>query len=443
MGEFSSIPEDLVLNILSRLSIKDILRFRPVCKEWNLLLRTHRFISLHSNQSSQKRIENEGGSSLSSSFILLRSVYDETDDSSEEDEIRRLEAYYAMYNAQGDLSLSFGRSSSKSVLLTFFTLEKTISDEFDCLTVTEKEGVTIESIFSSDEELTLPSDNESIQICSPFDGLLCLAYGSQINLYNPATREVLRLPSPPPKSKFEVKSRVLCVWFESESNMKHYKVFRMVCWKVSFMIEVYDSIENRWRVIMNIVGRAYPWISVLFNGVVHFYMDKDDSVSQGMLVTIDAKSEKIGRFELPFVRVQFDESALLPFRGKLAFLQPNLDEGDDKVFVNIWVMTEYGVEESWTHEYTLLVDYIEPDEETTSYTYGTFLFYPLAFWKCMDDDDDDEGIELLVRTCDGRIVSCNLVTEDIYDLDVPCVPSCTAIIVPNNVEVLLSLSNHL
>ncbi|XP_047309051.1 putative F-box protein At5g52610 [Impatiens glandulifera] len=412
MGNFSLMPEDMLLNILSRLEIKDVFRSRPVCKEWNLLSRTHKFVSLHYEHSSQKRNENDNGVigiGSPSTFILMRSVYTKANDD--------------------DLNCS--------TVLTLITLKKTssmtlIKDEVD---------VPIESLFSSDVEFLRTSEDESIHVCSPFDGLICLANGYEVKLYNPATREVLSLPSPPPMSNFELSLEeleycVLGVWFESESNLKRYKVFRMVNYGTSCKIQVFDSTENSWRVINNLVGRAYPLLSLLFNGVVHFYFEKKDSGGNPVLVTIDAKTEKFGHVELPSVSIHSDESSLLPYRGKLAFLEPNFVDGDARIYCDIWVMTEYGVEKSWTKQYSILVGVIDLNDMNNN----GYLYYALAIWKCVDDADGDE---LVVKTYDGRIISFNLVTRKITDLDLSCVPYCMARMVPHNVETMLSLSDDL
>ena len=45
----SHLPDDIVLNILSRLPVKSLLRFRCVCKTWDSSITTPNFISTHLN----------------------------------------------------------------------------------------------------------------------------------------------------------------------------------------------------------------------------------------------------------------------------------------------------------------------------------------------------------------------------------------------------------
>ncbi|XP_047312607.1 F-box protein At3g47030-like [Impatiens glandulifera] len=204
--QISLLCEDLLLDILKRLPAKDVLQCRSVCKEWNFLLRTPHFISLHYNHSSQ--INN---ASSSSHFILFR------------------KAYSVPYNFGG-----------KNVL-TFFTLKKTNNQ----LVATVDKEVDVSSILSSS---CFPSnmDMDDIQLFSPFDGLICIGYGLHVILYNPSTRESQLLHNQPHLSRLEIGFRVvriLDVWFES-STKKHYKVFMMAISSGLCKIETYDSTVN-------------------------------------------------------------------------------------------------------------------------------------------------------------------------------------------------------
>ena len=46
----SHLPDDIVLNILSRLPVKSLIRFRCVCKTWDSSITTLNFISTHLNK---------------------------------------------------------------------------------------------------------------------------------------------------------------------------------------------------------------------------------------------------------------------------------------------------------------------------------------------------------------------------------------------------------
>ncbi|XP_047309034.1 F-box/kelch-repeat protein At3g06240-like [Impatiens glandulifera] len=416
MGEISFIPEDLLLNILIRLPIKYVLRFRLVCKDWNFLLRSHKFISLHYNHSLEKKHEKDGGSS--SSFILLRSVYNE-------------------FVNDGDPS----RPLSRSILLTSFILTKTSSTSLE-VTIQEEEDITRMSLITSNGGVPTDSDKDYMQLFCPFDGLICMANGFNFVFYNPATKEMQMLPSPYPSRlsysqlvSLELQPCYLGVWFESD--MKQYKVFRIVYCEEFCNIEVYNSTVNNWRAIKTIHGRVCPLSCLLFNGVFHFCMEMMDEDDYLVIVTLDAKSEMVGQFELPsfIVGMHISPSYMLPFRGKLAYLEPNILTSDDfdvqSIYCDIWVMTEYGIEQSWTKQCSILLDVIDYDD----YESYEHLFCPLAFWKFMDEEEN----ELLMRTYYGNIVTCNLDTHKIIDLNLGCVYHSSTKIVPNNMETFFSL----
>ncbi|KAL9237042.1 hypothetical protein vseg_011632 [Gypsophila vaccaria] len=52
------LPEELIVDILSRLPVKSLLRFKSVCKSWRDLINTRRFIKLHLKRSQES---NSGG----------------------------------------------------------------------------------------------------------------------------------------------------------------------------------------------------------------------------------------------------------------------------------------------------------------------------------------------------------------------------------------------
>ncbi|XP_047312605.1 F-box protein At3g07870-like [Impatiens glandulifera] len=383
--QISLLCEDLLLDILKRLPAKDVLRCRSVCKEWNILLRTPHFISLHYNHSSQ--ISN---ASSSSHFILLR------------------KAYSVPYN--------FGAKN----VLTFFTLKKTNNQ----LVATVDKEVDVSSILSS---LCFPSnmDMDDIQLFSPFDGLICFGYGLHVILYNPSTRESQLLHNQPHLSRLEIGFRVvriLDVWFES-STKKHYKVFMMAISSGFCKIETYDSTVNSWRLSKAIFGRVFRIKSLLLNGIVHFCMERD---SVSVIVTFDARLETIGQLEFPPSTSDYNmDSDLLSFYGNLSFLRPVIVD-HKTMWGEIWVMTEYGVNESWKKIYSIPFNGFS--------LFFLSLFRPLKFWKNMEGQN-----ELWLKTIDKKILVVNLDTHKFTNLELDCLNDKLWKIVSNNVESLLSL----
>ncbi|XP_047309461.1 F-box protein At3g07870-like [Impatiens glandulifera] len=405
IGENPFIPEDLFLNILLSLPIKYILRWRQLSRKWNFQLRSPEFISLHYNHLSQKRFESLKSSSSSSSFILLRAVYD-----------------------PNNMPLN------RRIVLTYLTLKKTGTNIIPTIDREEKVNTVLSLMFTPDDVgLPYPSEIQRVQLFCLFDGLICLGYGLFVMIYNPATRELHLLPTAPSLNNHSFDFQyltpcILGVWYKSA--VKQYKVFSMIYWSDCCKINVYDSTLNDWRRISKtIFGKPHPDVFLLFNGVVHFYMENhlDD---RSVIVTLDAISETFGHLELPCFGEFCNISSLLPFRGKLAFLEPNIELNDASLYCDLWVMTEYGVNQSWTKQYSVTIDLLDSLNVFYHYTYR-----PLTFINFMDEKDD----ELLMRTHNGKIVCCNLVTGKITDLELSCIYFRTTNIVPYNVESLFTL----
>ncbi|XP_047312611.1 putative F-box protein At3g10240 [Impatiens glandulifera] len=395
--QISLLCEDLLLEILKRLPAKDVFQCRSVCKEWNFLLRTPHFISLHYNHSSQI---NNVSSSSSSHFILLRLVK--------------------------SVPYSLGKK-----VLTFFTIKKTNNQ----LVATIDKEVNLSSILSSLRfpsnvgfpSLPKQSDMDDMPLFCPFDGLICFGYGWHVILYNPSTRESQLLYYEPHFSRLEIgfRLRILDVWFES-SVKQHYKVFMMVLWNDCCKIDTYDSTVNTWRLSKAIFGMAYRYTSLLLNGIIHFYMKKD---SGSVIVTFDARLETFGELEFPPCYADYNkDSRLFSFCGNLSFLKPGTMMDDNSICCEIWVMTEYGMNDSWRKIYSIPIGGF-----TVSLFLG-YLFRPLKFWKNMEGHD-----ELLLKTTNNKILVLNLHMQKFTYLELDRDIIKVSKIVSNNVESLLSL----
>jgi hypothetical protein len=62
------LPDEVVVDILHRLPVKSLIRFRCVCKSWNSLIQTPAFIDSHLNQS----IENNNSNNLPHPLLIVR-----------------------------------------------------------------------------------------------------------------------------------------------------------------------------------------------------------------------------------------------------------------------------------------------------------------------------------------------------------------------------------
>ncbi|XP_047326273.1 F-box/kelch-repeat protein At3g06240-like [Impatiens glandulifera] len=398
-SQILSIPVDLVMDILKRLSVRDVLRSRPVCKEWNSLLRTPKFISLHYNRSLQMRQENPA------SFVYLRTIPSRPP-------------------FQGRPRRTFdARPRWESITLTFFSLEKTTTKLVAKVDKEEDILAMLSSLLFPSCSCSCPTLSDMyIEMVCPLDGLVCFLCGctKHIIMYNPATRESQVLPSHP---NFFV-GRTLGAWFESNMEQQ-YKVFRLITddddhW---YKITIYDSTLNSWRVSRIMFGQVISEYVLLLNGVLHFQIS--DGTGKEMIVTFDARLETFGHFEFPSSHNMGINFILLNFNGNLAYMNSYF-KMEANYYDDLWVMTEYGVEQSWTKKTLGPFDF-------SGYCMKNGFGTPLAFWKNKNEQDE---LLILARK---YTLSFNLDTMERTDLNLSLVAHGNSIIIPYNVETLLSL----
>ncbi|XP_047309447.1 F-box/kelch-repeat protein At3g06240-like [Impatiens glandulifera] len=290
---------------------------------------------------------------------------------------------------------------------------------------------------------------EGLYCCNKFmlknvyRGIICISNDTHIVLINPSTRESRNLPFPWYSYPYAnmLDSYVLGVWFDhhqSNSNqppqgaLQHYKVFRAVISfigrtyrefqdvNINILFEIYDSREDCWRQGKTLMCKDIStWSHLLFNGIFHLsVVDGDNS-----MITIDAKSEMLGRLPLPSeINDPFKAPSLYILRGSLALF---VDNYNDKA-TDIWLMNEYGVKQSWTKQYTIEFDASSMRSQCMA---------AITFWKYMDKEEEED--ELFLQNSDGKLISINLITKKVTHFEFYGIP-CPMTIVPY-IETLLPL----
>ncbi|XP_047311859.1 F-box/kelch-repeat protein At3g06240-like [Impatiens glandulifera] len=394
MEDVSLFPEDLLINILLRLPIKYVLRLRSVCKNWNFMLRSPNFISLYYNHQSrgQERLEKDGVSS----FIVLEYVEN---------------ACYELMYPNPPPPSEYDSYDPAHLLLSFLTIKKMGNELITTVDKVEKFDILLTSPSLNSLSTQDRHDVDLIMFTYVYDGIICLGNDIGIVLYNPYTRESQRLPFLPSTTNPDCDYNyvILGMWFDSNQQpetIKHYKIFRVVNLfhsyddpKVgnTYVIEKYDSAEGSWREIKKIHKRQYQYRCdkcLLFNEMFYLYVDGDS------VVTLDARLEKFGLLPLPseFLDRDFEYfcvNDLFVLGRSLALFAQNRDRNFCK---DIWMMTEYGVKESWTKQYTFLEGDFKLPSGMYEFGFGgmpfDFSWRLLAPWKCIGED------ELFVETWD-------------------------------------------
>ena len=185
------------------------------------------------------------------------------------------------------------------------------------------------------------------------NGLLCFSAKDGLYLLNPSIGKFKAVSplSSISSAGFSFVETGFC--YHSETN--DYKIV-----KISYYVggtppraEIYSINSGSWKrlhppfapdiLLFNIHTDLFlaPFVS----GALHWmvYVRKGEEPARPFILTFDVNEEKFGMMETPFAVIR---SNLCPrvFKGKLALTEK---EGDP-LLLNVWVMKEYGVHQSWT-----------------------------------------------------------------------------------------------
>ncbi|KAI3934592.1 hypothetical protein MKX01_034046 [Papaver californicum] len=286
----SFIPEDIIIDILTRLSVKSVLRFRCVCKSWYELLKTSNFAELHLNHS--LKYGDDG----------------------------------IIYNHVGKIScVDYGSLVSSSSTLSNMVVH-----------------------------IDYPLEHKMERILGTCNGLVCyLSSQKDIIIWNPCTKDYKKIPAPPGTIDTESRGiHVLYRYgFGYDFKTEDYKFARMANIRGKYSeIVVYSLKLNLWKMYRDIPTR-YPYEDlVLFKGILHWVeMPPWGSVRPRMICSFDIGSEIFKRIRLPqhfpnkfnIIHVRLLEGCLY-LTGSLYM-----------TCSEVWMMKDYGVHKSWTKMFAI------------------------------------------------------------------------------------------
>lgn len=255
-----NLPFELITEILLRLPVKSILKFRCVSKSWLTLTFSSRFIKAH------LKVSAENQDSTRHKLILL------------------------------DLS----HTALKSCSLQSFL---------------DAPSADIATNISPPEELV----KRSFCLVGSCDGLICLEVKYDLYLWNPCTRKSKKLPRPTFEGRSE---RFYCVYgFGYEKSSDDYKVVAILAERSELdgvyrvtQVSIYSIRTDSWRSIGNFgEGVELDKPGKLFNGKLHWEV-------RPFVVSVNLENEMCEAFELPYYGEHRIDSALGEFEGKLAVL---------------------------------------------------------------------------------------------------------------------------
>ncbi|XVF69223.1 hypothetical protein PTKIN_Ptkin11bG0063700 [Pterospermum kingtungense] len=296
------IPEAVVEDILLKLPVKSLLRFRCVCKMWCSTFHTSYFITKHH----QNNIRNNNLNLLLKSW--LNSTVDDVD------------YFSALSTEKGDNFLV-------------------------------KENIHF-PLFETDWHAPIVS--------GPCNGLFCLYYEGEAALWNPSTREFKFLPQSSVQRHPLVNFTSFgCLGFGFDSKTDDFKVVRFVTYYFDEnedesmlddcirQVELYSLKSDSWKQIS--CPEAEPYWNSSFNNYINgFYYWQAAGNSDCFVLSFDMANEKFSTLPFPEFGGSLSQCylQLLDFNGSLgAIVYPKM--GTEESFY-LWVMNG-----SWTRKFSI------------------------------------------------------------------------------------------
>ncbi|XP_026377748.1 F-box/kelch-repeat protein At3g23880-like [Papaver somniferum] len=165
-------------------------------------------------------------------------------------------------------------------------------------------------------------------------------------LWNPNTNEYKELPKLP--NKFV--DRIIYPYaFGYDYNSGYYKVICLYVVADGSSVDVYTIGPNSWKNTLVIPYGLYlvEEPGVLVNGVFHWLGYRTDNFSD-VIISLDISGEKFKELQTPKVSLEKKQLGL-----SVGVLKDCLSVLCSGVNVEVWVMQDYGVQESWTRHYTI------------------------------------------------------------------------------------------
>nr|BAQ18965.1 S10-locus linked F-box protein type-14 [Petunia x hybrida] len=355
-GVVKKLPKDVVNNITLKLPVKSLLRFKCVSQFWYACIQSWAFIILQRNCAS----------SVNDEIILFKRSFKE-----EHDHFKSIMSF-----------LSSGHDDS---------------DDFHHV------SPDLEVPYLTNTTCTFH------RFIGPCHGLIVLTDKVTTVLFNPATRNSRLLKPSPFGSPLGFHRSINGIAFGFDSIANEYKIVRLAeirgeppfyCYTVrEWRVEVYELSIDSWREVENVDQQLpyvhwYPCAELFYKGTSHWFGNTNTVVILGF----DMSTETFRNIKMPntchfkdrkcYGLVVLNESLTLicyPYPG--CEIDPAVD------FMEIWIMKEYGVNDSWSKKYTIVPLAIES---------------PLAIWK---------NHLLLLQSITGHLISYNLNSDEIKEFN--------------------------
>ncbi|KAL8549318.1 hypothetical protein ACS0TY_008241 [Phlomoides rotata] len=312
-GEIPNLPPEIILEILKRLPVKLLLRFRCVSKSWLYLISSSEFIKTHLDYSTNNP-----------NFTNHRIVH-------------------TISNPRFNLK----HSSVHSLLFE-------------------------DAPVASDIDYPDKNPHKSVWVVGSCNGVVCIAIDEKdIFLWNPTMRTSKKLPP----VDVDMKVGFYYMWgFGYNECDDDYKVVGIFCvfgesGVHESTVMMYSLKSDSWKRIEDFkIGIPLNDLGKYASGKLHFVATQGITVDfTWNIVSLDLKSEEYGMVEQPNYGVGSHDPLLGVLRGCICVLSSYL-----RICGDVWVLKEYNVKESWTK--VISIPYIN---DPGKYLYSTpFVMLP-------------------------------------------------------------------
>ncbi|XP_073028943.1 F-box/kelch-repeat protein At3g06240-like [Primulina eburnea] len=305
------LPEDVIIEILIRLPVKSIVKLRCVSRTWRDLIRSPIFIHRYQNRERKQ------------SVLLVKR--------------------YTTRQYEDEAILSFHNPDFPELLVSPYLSIPVLND------------LDFPKIIYSDVQRY-----SDVQIYGPCNGLVCIPVDNIIFLCNPALREFKPLPPPniPCPKGYEIWAFEFGFGFDP--NTGAYKVMQISQigadnYEDFHRFDLYDSASNSWKHIDEKLPMitCLPSFQTLFGGAFHWYAWEDIN-DYPYILCFDIRTEAFQLLDFPD---DFPEeeglSSLTVLNENLALIGFARWRGELDEIIEIWVMKQYRVKESWTKQFVI------------------------------------------------------------------------------------------
>ncbi|KAL8481162.1 hypothetical protein ACS0TY_027088 [Phlomoides rotata] len=320
----NSIPNELVVEILTRLPVKSLARFKCVSKPWHSLISFPAFIKAHLKSA----INTKNSEYLLKLHLFCICTYPRN-------HFREFSLHLLMGGAQND----------------------------DLATV----------------NYGIPNPNSPMRILGSCNGIVCVSMNEmQLFIWNPFLKNFKLLPS------LRRPSSLCCYMkdgFGYEPLTDDYKVVAIFyCMGDSgpYEVQIYSRKTDRWKRIENFkYGNPLDQSAKYARGKFHWLIDSDGCSE---IVTLDLATERFGKIGGPNPDAVLECCSVWEYDDLCASLGLFSDNlcllyDDHETHMDLWVMEEYGDKDSWVRYFTLPV-------------FGTPGLYPHNLRLCWLNDDE-------------------------------------------------------